>query len=449
MTGMFEPGQLTSWLHQVPHLTFTLQLLDDPRFMLENEDYYQSMLMITFMPILLLFITMIGLLIYYCCIGVKKVGGNKHESSACYCSLCVLFVFVTFAITCSCIVVYASMQVNSASKQVANSTLQLSQTENWVVSLRDDANSTENTTEINALKTAKVNTYLQGQAEWLEDFSFYRFYGTVGLVGVIFLTCIFALISVRCKSRCLLIWSTSLILICIVIIYIYNGIDLMAEVGIADICMEPYRFLFDYSIKMDLLDRTSAFYFIYCPDLTSNTTDILHKQAVYDTLLSTASSDLSRDACVTTQSLISDVVTATCVHSLEGNFLLSCTLLLLAFILTVISCAAPLTWRRFTKIHDIRDDESDDVFLQSPTSVNMTSIRSNLRTHNPICISNHDNDDDEDEDDVMMPSQSTNPRRRSSVEFSPGTATFLRHSHEAVNLLEGDKPPPYSPPRPR
>lgn len=446
--------------------------------------------MVMFMPVVALFITMIGLLIYYCCIGVKKPGGNKHESSACYCSVCVLFVFVTFAITAICIVVYSSMQFQSAARSIADTTLRLSENKHWILSSASDTNSTQNMTGINMLKTAKVNQFLVDSAEWLAEMNLYKFYATLGFCGLLLMHCVFALSSVCCKSRCLLIWSTSVILICIVIIFIYVGIDLMTEVAIADICMEPYRFLFNYSVKLNLLDAPSALYYIYCPTgdaatgLTSKVMSRAYERlAGMTTGMTTGEGDGAATTttgydCAPTRKLIESVVDMTCGRAQEGLVVLSCTFLALAIFLTTLACAAPLTWRRFTKLVriDQSDDESDEVFLRSSPSVNMTSIHhhrgggggSIMRTNNPMCIVNRDDDDAEDEDEVA----SGDRRRRSSIEFSPGTATFLHRNsgtarrnnnddvdedgggqgagEEGNNLLEGsDKPPPYSPPRPR
>merc|ERR1739838_1062781 len=119
-----------------------------------------------------------------------------------------------------------------------------------------------------------------------------------------------------------------------------------------------------------------------------------------------------------------------------GLFLLSLALWVLTSFIFAALLAAPLTWKRFgaqkLNHHDNSSiDDEDEVFLpSSPTSRNMH------RTRNPRFISQH------------TPTASLRgsferlnlDATRASVEFSPASR----------GMIDGvDKPPPYSPPRPR
>merc|ERR1739838_566556 len=140
--------------------------------------------------------------------------------------------------------------------------------------------------------------------------------------------------------------------------------------------------------------------------------------------------------CEETSVKINTMVETLCDDVNTGLFLLSLALWVLTSFIFAALLAAPLTWKRFgaqkLNHHDNSSiDDEDEVFLpSSPTSRNMH------RTRNPRFISQH------------TPTASLRgsferlnlDATRASVEFSPASR----------GMIDGvDKPPPYSPPRPR
>jgi len=442
----YVPSKLNEFLNGIPHLTFYVEVLDNPSNFLENDKtlYYQSMLMFGFGPLVLLFLTMLILFIYYCSINMKKIGGNKNESSACYCSICVLVVFITLIFGAAGVVFYANFQCHEGIENAQNATLKLAQTQ-WYESM---IISTYKPTSASLLKknisSNEITDFLTTQVDNLETVEFYRFYGSFALIGTLAVSCLFILFSVCCKSSCLMIGANSFLLICLVSIYVYAGFVLATSIGIADICMDPYQFLYNRFIEFYNFPTTLAAYFIYCPLPSNNTynlTDLqTSTQLTIDQLGSLlAIKNISNNICTSTSEQIEDLVESVCMLTEEGLALTGCALFALALMISIVACATPLTWRRFTVIAEMDDSEmdSDEVFIRSP-SVNVTSMRPNLRTNNPMCLTNDDRiDSDTDENRVDF-------NRRSSIEFSPGTATFLCAPEEEVNLLGSDKPPPVS-----
>jgi len=58
----------------------------------------QSLVVVAFMPVAVLLITMISFLIYYCCVEMKRSAPNKNNSTACYCSVCLMIAFIMIAL---------------------------------------------------------------------------------------------------------------------------------------------------------------------------------------------------------------------------------------------------------------------------------------------------------------------------------------------------------------
>jgi len=236
--------------------------------------------------------------------------------------------------------------------------------------------------------------------------------------------------------------------------------ELTLNVGIADYCENPRWSTVKFLVGNNLLDKKSAAYHVYCPSNNINFTN--------DYVLPATADD-----CVSTSTLFYDVISNLCEEQPQPSLLLISSLLLLAIFITVLSCASPLTWRRFTKLKNKNmsrylDDvisEDDDVFLASNNLLTSSRNRPSMtRTHNPMCIR------DSTDDDVGSP-MLTSARIRGSVEFSPNTlGTFEPSAPPPPNANEsdvmideisatlvlddddvdedGERPPPYSPPRP-
>jgi len=409
--------------------------------------------MILFVPILLLLLTMCGLFIFYCCVslsGKQRNANSKPESSACYCSVCVLFVFVTLTITVVGILGFSTLQLHSKQKNIVEDLHNLSHTENWIY----DGNNSEQSFN----KTQFFNNYLNDCSEGLNIFSTYSFYGFLSLGGVILFTSLISLFSVCCKSKCLLITATSVNFICLVVVYLCFTFELTLNVGIADYCQNPKRSLARFLVGSNLLDRKSAAYHIFCPSNNINST--------YDNVLPATTND-----CSDTSALFYDVITNLCEERAQPSLLLISSLFMLAIFITILSCASPITWRRFSKLKkkNMRylDDvisEDDDVFLATDELLTSSRNRPSMtRTNNPMCIR------DSTDDDLNTSPMLTSHARRHSIEFSPNTrGTFEPSAPPPPNADAGDvmldeisaslviddvdedgeRPPPYSPPRP-
>ena len=490
----YVPSELVKILHAFPHFTFKFKLLADAEFDLGDKEYVESLVMVALFPVVLLGLSMLGFLIYYCCVKLKRTSPSKMKSSSCYCSVCLIVVFIMVALGGIGVIVYGTIEVHEGIKTATGATLNINdfysaasfeveEINKALIKIDvavDDLNETmPNDSDVYAINayvmslqllTVQLPLYSQQQEEnnfkqmlmFLEDTELYRTIVTYSLIAIQGVICLFGLIGICFRSRCCLLTAVFTGLLCLVVSYLYIGTALMTNVATADICIRPYKYIQKQAAKF-LIDQEVVDYYLACPfDVTQNpftevisnaTSQLLaleqhvalemaeknFSDQVFATLdkivLETLDMQKSFEAlgsyadCKNVNQAISALVPAICFSTYEGIFILCMATLSVCFSLTIVLCAAPQTWKRFSKAKQAEDLDLDDVFLPPPARQPSVS-----RTNNPLYIS------PEERYSRRISSNPTPP-------VATNTLSFFRQSEENVHLI--DQPPPaYSPPSP-
>ena len=488
------PTELINVLHAFPHITFEFTILQDVKFDVDSKEYLETLVMVALFPLVILVLSMFGFLIYYCCVRLKQASSTKMKSSSCYCSVCLIVVFIMLALGSISVIVYGAIEVHEGVTDAARSATRLNDSCSFVNAevkevgryfseikmAVDDLNDTTMANDssvlslqmmVSLMKTAVTDLPLYSKQDesndlkklllFLEDSKLYRTIVTFSLIGIQGLICLFALVGICFRSRCFLLTAVFAGLLCLVISYVYIGTALMVNVAVADICVDPYAYILDQSSKF-AISKEIVEYYLTC--ITSNTpnpfstsifnvtlhlqsiekivTDII-KQNSTDKILFIADNIIAnvvnlQESCNLLESYknckdihldINAFIQAICSSTFEGIFILCIATLTVCFALTIVMCAAPQTWKRFTKVKHTEDLDLDDVFLPPPARQPSVS-----RTNNPLYIS------PEERYTRQISSNPTPP-------VATNTLSFFRQSEENVHLI--DQPPPaYSPPAP-
>nr|CAB3267365.1 protein tweety homolog 1-A [Phallusia mammillata] len=494
----YTPSAITQILHAIPHLSFKFNLLYDPEFTFDDVDYLESLAVVALMPVVLLLLTMIGFLFYYCCVRIKRVAPNKNNSSACYCSVCLMITFIMIALGGISVSSYGSIQCHDGVVQASSATMEINQSFSTITSQIQDVTDLlgELAEESNTLMASSMGEYnftdlelaMQSLDIYLEDLpkqtegaddriewtiellavvEKYRTIITFSLIGVQALVCLLGMAGVCFRSKCLLITTTFIGLVCLVASYLYIGSGLMVDVAVADLCMDPYNYIQTQAVSKLYMDNSTAQYYLTCsqeigaPDpftdlmknfvaKVSEVQVMLESYLKQDNLLPVAETSLlqmldivnevSRKVdeladelqCKSVNTSLQTFVNTICGSTLEGLFLLAVALLSTCFALTAVLCATPKTWKRYTKQRQNQDSDFDldDVFLPTTNSRPVIS-----RINNPMYVSN----DGRGSRRISSNLSSTN------LPAATNTLSFFR-SEENMTLLE--QPPPYSPPHP-
>ncbi|XP_076809701.1 protein tweety homolog 2-like isoform X1 [Clavelina lepadiformis] len=492
IVSAYSPTEITKILHGIPHLTFKFVLLENPIFTLDDPKYLESLAIVALMPACILLISMIAFLIFYCCVGVKRAAPNKVNSSSCYCSVCLMAIFITLALGAVGVGVYGSIQVHDGSTAASDATSEINKSFSAITVVMtsingimdelneqsDDLIATEvNNSVIDVLVESVSNlsesvTRLPQQTEGANDrlmwmvqlfqlVEYYRTIITFLLIGCHGLVCILALMGICFRSKCLLMATTFIGLICLVATYLYVGSLLMVDVAVADLCMDPYTYIKTQSVDKLYMDNSTALYYLTCSHeddardpyhqatkdsldaaesmetaileingLSSKGEDVLDKlYGNVGTMIKRLQSLEGDLQCQGVHTALEEFVPAICISFVEGFFIIGVAFLCFCFALTAILCAAPKTWKRFTSKKTREELDLDDVFLPSNNPRPIVS-----RTNNPL----------------FVPPDDRHSRRISSNTNLPAATnslSFFRRSEEDMTLLE-HPPPDYSPPRP-
>ena len=495
MDESYSPSGLVELLHQFPHFTFKLSWLHDPEFSFDDPEYMESLVVVALMPLVILVLSMLGFLIYYCCVKIKRATPNKMNSSSCYCSVCLVIIFVMVALGGLSVIVYGTIEVHEGITAVTEATSKINKSfsvvsneldvvdnllQDMEVSINKLNEMKPNDTEVmqmasvvRSLQSLVLQLPYQDENEGQDDlgrFIFlltasehYRTIVTFSLIGLQSLVCILALIGICFRSRCFLITTVFLGLICLVISYLYIGTDLMVDVAIADMCMDPYNYVLDLAVNELHINNITAEYFLTCPSdlagdslnaVVSNATEQLRSFDNFIVEVADEASDQTIEIldqvnipvmdleksletlskylnCDFVYVAVKEIVVSVCSSTFEGLFLLCVATLSVCFAVTVVMCAAPQTWKRFSKKKATEDLDLDDVFLPPARQPSVS------RTNNPLYIS------PEERYSRRINSNPTPP-----VATNTGTLSFFRQSEEDVTLIE-QPPPAYAPPSPQ
>ena len=486
----YYPSEIVAFTHGFPHISFNFSLLHNPKFSFDDPLYLESLVMVAIIPLVILALSMIGFIIYFCCVKIKRSALNKEDSTSCYCSVCMIIIFVMIALGSIGVMVYGSIQIHEGVNATLTETSKLNQSFALVTNdlktcklvldnLTENINRLESTsvnrTVIDELhktvaaiddfvyslpyKDAKVENYIPWLIRSFQDIEEYRTIITFSLIGVQSIICLFALIGICFQSRCLLISTVFIGLLCLVICYIYIGIVLMVDVASADFCINPYEYIEKQAMsELEISNRTTQYYLVCSTNMQKNSPfqSLLFSLGNEISALESIAADLSLSTenlilnnirsnamqlkefvrsmsshldCQPINVVLKQLVYSACFSTFDGFFILSISTVCVCLALTVILCAAPKTWKKFSRKKDTEELDLDDVFLPPP--VRQPSIS---RTNNPMYIS-------PEERYTNHISNSANPP------VATNTLSFFRHSEEDMTLL--DQPPPeYSPPRP-
>lgn len=485
----YVPSDLVKFIHEFPHISFNFVWLQNPTFTFDDPEYLQSLVMVAMMPLAILALSMIGFIIYFCCVKMKRASPNKADSASCYCSVCLIIIFVMIAFGGIGIIAYSSIQIHEGINSTLVETSKLNQSFAIIINdldtseivfgdLKNNLNKLDNTsfneTVIDSLKStlsslevfiydlpyrdSGIDDRMLWMMNFFQDTENYRMIVTFSLIGIQTTICLFALLGICFRSRCLLITTVLIGLLCLVISYVYIGVVFMIDVASADLCVDPYSYIQELAIDKLVIDNGTAQYYLVCS--SDIALDFPFKQLFFnlsDNLLAVesivADVDESEEAislildnmytntmtlknivrslslqldCKPINSALSQFVSFICFSTFDGFFITSISSVCVCLSLTVILCAAPLTWKRFSRREDTEELDLDDVFLPPPARQPSVS-----RTNNPLYISPEGR-------------YSTRISSNSSPPVATNTLSFFRHSEEDMTLL--DQPPPeYSP----
>jgi len=296
----YVPSELVKILHAFPHLTFKFVLIKNPVFNLNDQNYLESLVMIALFSLVILGLSMLGFLIYYCCIKLKRASPSKMKSSSCYCSVCLIVVFVMIALGSISVIIYGTIEVHEGIKTTTEKTLKIynssfavnteikeiqksmSKIENAVNDLNQTVSNASDIQVINAFVmslqllmqelpfySTQQGNNLEQLLTFLQSTELYRTIVTYSLIGIQGLICLFALIGICFRSRCLLLTAVFTGLMCLVASYLYIGTALMVDVATADICVQPYTYIERQASEL-FIDEEVVGYYITCPSNAKN-----------------------------------------------------------------------------------------------------------------------------------------------------------------------------------
>ncbi|XP_078482517.1 protein tweety homolog 3 [Ciona intestinalis] len=492
----YSPSTLVRILHSFPHLTFKFVLLQNPAFTVDSSEYLESLAILALMPIVILLLTMVGFLFYYCCVAVKRATPNKNNSSACYCSVCMMTTFIMLTLGGVSVGIYGSIQCNEGMRSAIQSTNEINQSFSTItddvqdismllsevnaqtnqlfaveidtsgtLSLQESLSEMSDKLDFNLQQTEGANDRVEWTIELLRVVENYRTIITFSLLGVIGLVCLLGLAGVCFRSKCLLVTTTFIGLMCLVICYIYIGCDFMVDVAVADLCMDPYTYVRDQAVSKLYMNEATANYYLNCSQeigsvdpFASVVEEALDAVQQFSSVIESYDTNkeekvnsimaLSRDlttelnslsghlGCKSVNKALDNFIPAICTSMFEGLFILICSVLSCCLALTAVLCAAPKTWKRFSKQSGNNDSDLDldDVFLP-PTNVEHRPVIS--RTNNPLYVAPEE----------RYSRRISSNLSTTNLPAATNTLSFFRRSEENVNLLD-QQPPPYSPPKP-
>ena len=492
MNGQYYASTLVQFFHGFPHLTFKFLLLDDPKFDVNNNSYLESLVMIALMPVVFLVITMICFFVYYCFVKMKQPPLSKANKSACYCSVCLMVIFVMMALGCLSVAVYGTVQIHEGAEQATRAAEKINQTYNNIVDeirtaktltyhlhaivmnanlpfinntdgndFLSDVNSLSSFVDNIPIKSKQEKSQFALLLESLRTIENYRTIVTFSVIGFQSLICVFALLGICFRSRALLMTAVFTGLLCLVLSYVYTGVALTSEVAATDFCMDPYYYMKQLIREQLNVDNATAQYYITCSrqdnftfqDLVLNATAtalsaryyIIHEDKAFETVEDTLMNEVYNTTdklyvnlyglstytdCAAVRLPTKEFALSVCFSVVDGLFILLVAIFSVCLALTAVFCAAPFSWKRFSKVKATEELDLDDVFLPAPARHHSVS-----RTNNPLYIS--------PDDLASNHSSSATP----TAPAATNTLSFFRQSEENLSLLD-QSPPEYFPPSP-
>nr|XP_039265185.1 protein tweety homolog 3-like [Styela clava] len=496
--GNYSASWLVDLFHSVPHISFQFTVLSKEDYHFDNPAYWESLAMIALMAIFLLLFTMMGFAIYFCCLKAK--GGEfegKDTDGGCYCSVCVLVVFVMLNLAGIGIAVYGNMQTGDGIKVVAVAVRTANDT---FVSLNDKVRSLldstdelmESITELKEMKTDDIEILnmegyshkiydalnvvavpldsIEDRLGWAVEIvvvtEYYRSLVTFCLLAFQCFVCFLGMIGLCCRSKCTLIVTIVLGTFCLTATYFYVGADLPISVAAADFCVDPFRAIYNQTVNKGYMSEKVANYFLKCEtdeyhpysseiedgriilqkmehsaeiirqeNITEEQEVILHSIETKITEMFSLITSLNVMVdCEPSKIALGQTITSICGPAMEGLFALAAAMLATGLCMTFAICAAAKTGKQYGR-HVYRRDSSDLMeYDDDPFLPRTTNYRNNSARNSNITRTNN-------------PIYATTTSTNSNYGVATNTLSFFREgSDEDVSLIEN--PPPYSPPRP-
>lgn len=492
--GNYTASWIVKFCHSFPHINFQLTLVDEEDYGFDNNAYLESLAVIALMVIVWFLITLVFFVIYFCCLKGSSVKDVKSNGSGCYCSLCVLAIFIMLTLGAIGAALYGNMQTTDGveaaadSVKVGNDTFYALKTEvskldaestkfrDLVADLKNIRSFDEDVAKLEevAYDTIDAVTPFADQLHGVEDrlaWSIdvlvlgekYRNIATLCLIGFQCLVCFLGFLGLCCRSKCILIFMIVTGMICITSTYFYLAVELVADMAAADFCIQPYVSIYNQTVDKSYMDEDAADYFLKCKGPnpfeeeivegkkllqnavsfvdsmgeTANSTDekeiLFLIRDIIDTFVSNLDELESKLDCTMVKSALDQFIPAVCFTTVDGLFALSAAMFGIGLLMSVALCAAAKTGQRFGR-RDRDPDLDDDLDFSDPFLPRTTNFTSRSNRNSNITRTNN-------------PIYATTASSNSNYGAATNTLSFFRPgSDEDVSLLEN--PPPYSPPRP-
>ena len=430
MNSTYTPSELVKFFHSVPRLSFKFIFANNPKnFSVKNANYIEGLLATALIPASILLLSVIGFVMFYCCIKFQQVNVNSRKSKP-FWSSCLIVFFISIVLCSLGSAIYGSIYIRDGviSTLVALSDIIRSLTtvgsdvkkinmlmdvikvqstslekdisnNNTVLGLQKFSNALEAVIFNFPFYTENLTQELESILQHFKLADEFRFMITFSLIGFSCLVCIIAIIGVGFSSKCCLISMSFMGQICLVSTYLCISLFFVISTGISDLCLDPTSYIEKEAINQLSIDNVTFRYYLNC--FLNDTVEIPYRDVVLqakkilssfqgtlriiqEQVLQSAEKVLSDmnhncyELMVDLESIQLDFVcqkfsipmkrftSSLCSTVLIGLFVNMTSLLSVCVALSFALCAAPKAWKNFKKSNS--NDQLENVKFSTPKS---------------------------------------------------------------------------------